>query len=76
MFLTSNHVSVSAPPASVHPGELPAGQLLVVHRSVRLHVPGQPVRHHRPLLLPARLVGLPAVCLRLHVSLCDRFREA
>lgn len=60
-------VSASPLPASVHPGELQTIQLLVVRRAVRLHVPGKPVRHDLSLLFPARLVGLPAVCLRLHV---------
>lgn len=65
-FLSS---SSSPPAASVHSSERAAGHLLVVHCPVRLHVPGQPVCHRVPLLLPAGLLGLPAVCLRLHVSL-------
>lgn len=61
--------SLSPPAASVHSSERAAGQFLVVHRTVRLHVPGQLVCHCVPLLLPAGLLGLPAVCLRLRVSL-------
>lgn len=61
-------VCVSPPTAAVHPCQLPAGQLLVVHRAVCLHVPGQPVCHHLSVLFSARLLGLPALCLRLHVS--------
>lgn len=61
--------SLSPPAASVHPSERAASGFLVVHCPVRLHVPGQLVRHRVSLLLPAGLLGLPAVCLRLHVSL-------
>lgn len=57
-----------SPPASVHPGELPAGQFLVVSCAVCLHVPGQPICHHLSLLFPARILGLPALCLWLYVS--------
>lgn len=62
------HLPVSALPASVHPSEFPSGQLLVVHRAVSLHVPRQLVCPHLSLLFPARLLGLPALRLRLHVS--------
>lgn len=60
--------SVSSPPASVHPSELSASQLLVVHLAVCLHVPRQSVCHYRSFIFPAWLVGLPAVCVWLHVS--------
>lgn len=58
----------SCAPASVHPRELAPRQLLVVWGSVPLHVPRQPAGPRLPLLLPAGLLGLPALRLRLHVS--------
>lgn len=57
-------------PASVHPCQLQTSQFLVVPHAVRLHLSGQPLRHHWSLVFPAWLMGLPAVCLRLHVSEC------
>lgn len=76
-FHTDLLSSVLSPPAaSVHPSQPPPGQFLVVYCAVRLHVPGQSVRHRVPLLLPAGLLGLPSVRLRLHVSLtppCHKF---